>query len=126
MIGIIVATHGDFAKGLVQACSMFAGDMECVCCLGLDPGKSIDSFREEMEREMDALDEGDGILVLTDILGGSPFNCAFLLQNERHVKVVTGVNLPMLMSALEIRGSRSLEEVASECVACAIEQIQGT
>lgn len=97
MIGIIVLTHGNMARELLQAVRIISGPVES--CEAISMPWEID-FREGMRmvgEAIERLDTGDGVLILTDMYGGSPSNIAMTFLDKGHVEVITGVNLPMLL-----------------------------
>ena len=105
MIGIFLITHGSFGESLIQnACHVLNQRPALLGQLGLaaqdDPLDVLPAAR----RQLAALDEGDGVLVLTDILGASPANLALKLLEPRRVEGIAGVSLPMLLRALTYRG----------------------
>jgi len=116
MIGVLVATHGRFADGILEACEMFTGDKEKVCGIGLFPGEDVAIFSEKMKKKTEELDDGDGVLILVDLLGGSPGNCAFVLTKDRNIRCITGVNMPMLITALEAREYSTMDEIVEQCI----------
>lgn len=110
-IGIVVVTHGQLATELVNAAEMIAGDRPHVAAVSIgwhdDSAAALDAIRNAVSR----VDGGCGVLVLTDMFGGTPANLSMTLLSAGHVEVVTGVNLPMLVKALR---STSLAEAARE------------
>lgn len=102
MIGILVVSHGSLAAGLLDAAALFLGDQPQLSALMLRDGDDAQLFRLRMKEAVNALDSGDGVLILADLFGGTPCNCAMELQSES-VQVIAGVNLPMLMEALSLR-----------------------
>ena len=98
MFGIIVGTHGIFAKELVKSCEMICGEQKNVRAVTLVPGEGPDDVVKKYEEAIKELDCAGGVLFLNDLFGGSPYNAAIRLaiSNESY-GVVTGVNLPMLI-----------------------------
>lgn len=99
MVGVLVATHGRLAEEFLNSAAMLVGEgeqLDSVCVL---PGQSPDDFRAETEKKLTDLDSGEGVVVLVDIVGGTPNNTAFRLKMEKNLnlRIVTGVNLPMVM-----------------------------
>src|SRR5580692_11111228 len=98
MIGVIVATHGDFGLGLLSTLRMILGETEGITAIDLVSQDSMDSFQAKMEKALETVDsKGTGALILVDMLGGTPFNVALRLAQDRKIQVVTGGNLPMLI-----------------------------
>lgn len=102
MIGILVATHGRLADELLNSAAMLVGQgeqMESVCVL---PGQPPEEFLANAEAALTRLDSGEGVVALVDITGGTPNNTMFRLSKTHKLRIVTGVNLPMVMySVLE-------------------------
>jgi len=103
MIGIVIATHGDLAKGIHQAVEMFFGERENVESIGLQPDDSAEDFQDKIEQLVGRVDSGQGILILTDLNGGTPFNRSLFIKakdSQRQIEVFSGVNLPMVMDGI--------------------------
>lgn len=106
MIGIVVATHGTLAAGFENALNLIMGQIENSKFLGLNEGNNIDNFGQSIYQSVVQLDEGQGVLVFTDLQGATPFNQA--VSKLRSLKptqfeIITGVNLPMLVEAINER-----------------------
>lgn len=109
MIGCIITGHGDFAPGMTRALSMIAGTQEHFRVVPFQEGESLEVFEESMRAALeDLLKETKGVLIFTDLLGGTPFRTAMLAAvGYENVEVLTGTNLPML---IEIGLLRTFEE----------------
>ena len=98
MIGILVVTHGGFAEGLLNAVELIAGK------------------QEKVKTAYEELDEGDGVMIFVDILGGSPSNAVMKLMAQKPgIKAIAGVNMPMLVGAAMSREGSTLEELCNSC-----------
>ena len=116
MIGILVMTHGSFSKELIRSCELIAGKTESIQYLTLNHEDNIEKLNENMIQRLNELDTGKGVLVLTDLLGGSPCNVATMnLKKNYNIQLLSGVNLPMLLEAMLTRESCTLEELALKC-----------
>lgn len=113
MIGILIVTHKELAEALVNVCDLILGRQEGVTALSLDPNASPEECRQQIQRGLARVNNGDGVIILTDMLGGTPSNLTLPFLQEGKVEVVTGVNLPMLMKLAQIRGESNLLEVAA-------------
>jgi len=103
MIGIVIATHGDLAKGIHHAVEMFFGERENVESIGLQPEDNAEDFQDKIEQLVNRVDKGQGVLILTDLNGGTPFNRSLFIQAkdpQRQIEVFSGVNLPMVMDGI--------------------------
>lgn len=116
MIGILLITHGDFAKGIVDSMEMICGPQNNLRTLSLRIADDVELFAEQIKNTVSEMDDGSGVLILTDLLGGSPANmvCRFLLQEER-AECLAGLNFPMLIEAVTSRECMKLAELAEAC-----------
>lgn len=113
MVGIILASHGEFANGILQSGAMIFGDQVDVAACILTPSEGPDDIRTKMEKAIAGFENQDQVLILADLWGGTPFNQANVLLkgHEDSWAIVTGLNLPML---IETYASRSFMETAHE------------
>ena len=112
MIGLVLATHGKLAEELLRTAESIVGPLERCEAVSIDAGSSLDEARERLQAAVTRVEGGDGVLVLTDMFGGTPANLALGFLDER-LEVVTGVNLPMVLKLSTARaGSPSLAGVA--------------
>ncbi|MDT2600329.1 PTS sugar transporter subunit IIA [Enterococcus hulanensis] len=106
MTGILVVTHGEMATGLMDSLSLIMGDQEDYQTLGLKHGDDIVEFSEKIQAGICELDQGEGVLVLVDLFSASPYNQAAMSFNklkDHKYRLVSGVNLPMLIEAFNQR-----------------------
>lgn len=98
MIGFIIAGHGSFAAGMKDSVELITGEMNQVACVEFRNDQS--RLENELEKAMTELDTGEGIICFTDLAGGTPFNvCSRLATNKEKIKVLGGINSPMLLHA---------------------------
>lgn len=97
MVGVLILTHGELGPELLKAARVISGRLESFEALPLDWNDGFDEARRKVEAALDGLDRGRGVLVLTDILGGTPFNVAMALRDPGRIEIVSGVNLPMVV-----------------------------
>jgi PTS system mannose-specific IIA component len=97
MIGKLILTHGGLARELLSAAQVISGRLAGFEALSLDWNDTFDEARAKVRAALDRLDEGDGVLILTDMYGGTPSNVAVTFLDTRKVEVLTGVNLPMVL-----------------------------
>lgn len=116
MIGILVLSHGSLSQGLVESGKMIVGENQKVDYLGLYEGDNIDGFYEQTSEKIKKLDDGDGVLVFTDLYGASPFKttayCVKKLPNTAY-RSISGVNFSMLIESILLRDTMSLEELST-------------
>lgn len=111
--GLILVTHGDFGKDLVAAAEMILGPQNGCLAVGIPRDMGPDEALEAIKTAMVQADAGAGVLILTDLFGGTPTTLSLSLMKTHPVEVVAGVNLPMVIKALQARGA-PLEQLASE------------
>lgn len=115
MIGFVVVAHGGLGRALIDSAEMILGQQECVFDVSVSSlSMKIDDLREELLEIIDKADQGDGVLVFTDLFGGTPSNLAISTLGIRNVEIIAGVNLPMLLRGLILRGQNprcTLQEV---------------
>ena len=113
MIGIIVITHGELAKGFLDAARLIIGKQENVVPISLTEEDSVEGLKSQIEAAIEQIDQGEGILLLVDLPGATPFNIsAELALTREKTRVITGVNLPMLLETTLSREMGSFEEIA--------------
>ena len=112
MIGLVLVTHGRLAEEFVHALTHIVGPQEKIetVCIGADD--KMDTRRTDIAAAVNRVDQGNGVIILTDMLGGTPSNLTLSFLQEGKVEVVTGVNLPMLMKLAHIRDQQDLREAA--------------
>ena len=113
MIGVIVATHSRLAQELLQAAEMIIGSFPLVEPISIDRSTSVDVARQQMQASFERVGaDGDGVMILTDMFGGTPTNISadFLVAGQ--VEILTGVNLPMLLKCINARGGMQVDELA--------------
>lgn len=115
MIGVMLATHGGLGEALCAAMEMIVGEQRQVAALSLQVSDRLEDAAARLQAAVAGVDVGDGVLVLTDMLGGTPSNlCLALLGGARPVEVVSGANLPMLLKAVQARRENGLAETAAQ------------
>jgi mannose PTS system EIIA component len=113
MIGTLILTHGGAAKELLAAAQKIAGSLPSFAALCLDWNEPIEELKAEVGRAIERLDQGQGVLILTDMFGSTPCNVASSYLEEGRVEILSGVNLPMVMRlACQPRQEGSLKDLA--------------
>ena len=115
MIGMILVTHGRLAEELRSAMEHVVGAQRCVDTVCIGPEDDMESRRTEIEACIKRCDCGDGVVLLTDMFGGTPSNLAISMMEHEGVEVIAGVNLPMLIKLASVRTREPLDA----CVAYA-------
>ena len=109
MIGIVTVTHAGLARELLHAAELIIGPMELVEAVSIDRGMSIETAQEQLQQVVGLIGaDGDGVLILTDLFGGTPTNISAELLCPGAVEIITGVNLPMLIKSISARANMDL------------------
>lgn len=125
MFGVLFITHGLMAEGVYNALKLIEGESEGVDFLGLQPGVTAESFVEEIRNKVNQVNRGKGVLLIVDIVGGTPFNTACLLKKTEKVEVISGLNLGMaLTAAIEKNTSENLSDFAQSVEQAGINSIR--
>lgn len=112
MVGVLIVTHKDLAEALLKVHGLIMGHQEGILALSLDPDAPAETLVQQIQNSIARLNNGDGVLILTDMLGGTPSNLSLSFLQEGKVEVVTGVNVPMLMKLAQLREGKTLGEIA--------------
>jgi PTS system mannose-specific IIA component len=112
MIGMILVTHGKLAEEFVHAMQHVVGRQDAVETVCIGPNDDMERRRKEISDAVKAVDSGTGVIILTDLFGGTPSNLAISLMKAGHVEVIAGINLPMLIRLAKARNSLSVREAA--------------
>ena len=97
MIGIVLVTHGNLAREFIAALEHVVGPQQCVLAVCIGADDDMEKRRAEILESAKACDTGDGVIVLTDMFGGTPSNLAISIMEQARIEVLAGVNLPMLV-----------------------------
>ncbi len=112
MIGLLIITHCQLAKEIVDAAEFITGPIEAVEYISIETPTDSKRIIEEIKEKVKTLDQGNGILVLTDMFGGTPSNLALSFLRKGSIEVVTGINLPMVIAVAHNRKNQDLEKIA--------------
>jgi PTS system mannose-specific IIA component len=112
-IGVVIVTHYGLGGEFLQALRLIVPDAPEFHAVSIDPSQSVDEMRRGISVALKAADAGQGVLVLTDMFGGTPSNISLSFLGEHRVEVVTGVNLPMLIKLATLGEEKSLEDLAA-------------
>jgi len=112
MIGVVVVTHCRLAEELISAAQMIVGQLKGFEGVSIDPRNNPDEIRERIAAAIRKVDRGSGVLILTDMFGGTPSTISFSFLQDNRIEVVTGVNLPMLLKLSTYDSDMTLGELA--------------
>src|SRR5512133_137890 len=114
MIGVVVVTHGQLATELLNAAETIVGDLPQFAAVSIGWHDDVDDAREEIRQAIARVDAGGGVIILTDMFGGTPSNLAMTFIGGAAIEVVTGVNLPMLIKIAGLRATARLADAARQ------------
>jgi PTS system mannose-specific IIA component len=113
MVGVLIITHGNLGNELINATELIRGDLKNILAISVDAGKGVENLTKEIASAIKKVDSGKGVLILTDLFGGTPSNISLSFLKEQKVEVVTGVNLPMMLKMSERGEEKNLGEFAA-------------
>lgn len=116
MIGLIIATHSNVSEELIKAAEMFSGPLKQCRAWTLNPGDDIEQGERQLECDVSELDSGQGVLIMTDLFGGTPSNLSLKIAMRENVETLAGVNLPMVIHFITEREAKTLEEIVDSCM----------
>ncbi|MFB3883914.1 MAG: PTS sugar transporter subunit IIA [Thermodesulfobacteriota bacterium] len=113
MVGVVVVTHCQLGKELISAAELVVGEeLKQFQSVSIDPKEGSEEIREKIISAIRKVDEGKGVLILTDMYGGTPSNISLSLLEEKKIEVITGVNLPMLLKLATYHNEMNVEALA--------------
>ena len=113
-IGGVIVSHGQVANELLAAAEAVVGDLSHIIAVSIGWHDDVEMAKAEIERAIEQVSSGSGVLVLTDMFGGTPTNISAMFLKENEVEIVTGVNLPMVIKLASNRREVTLHELAKE------------
>ncbi|MFZ3209079.1 MAG: PTS sugar transporter [Geobacteraceae bacterium] len=122
MIGLVLVTHAGLAEELLRAAEMIVGAIELTETVGIRPGDPVDGIRNAIAVAIGKVD-GNGVIIMTDMFGGTPSNISLSFLKENQIEVLTGVNLPMVIKFASDRQSAGVAELAGRLKVCGQESI---
>ena len=114
LIGMVLVTHGRLAVEMVAALEHVVGPQAQVAAVCIGPDDNMEQRRADILKAVGSVDAGSGVVVLTDMFGGTPSNLAISIMQGAPIEVIAGVNLPMLIKLASVRGSSSLQTAVKE------------
>jgi PTS system mannose-specific IIA component len=112
MIGILLLTHGPLGHAILETLEGIVGEQEQISCIAICTGDDAEVKRDELHKTIDTLNTSKGVVILTDMFGGTPSNLAMSALGLKPIEVIAGINLPMLIKLVEDRKIFPLQEAA--------------
>ena len=114
LVGALVVTHGQLGQELVGAAQAIVGEISYIVAVSIGWNDDVNESKKKIEQAVQEVDQGKGVIILTDMLGGTPSNLSLPLLKRNEVEIVTGVNLPMVIKLANQSGSDSLSELVTK------------
>ncbi len=114
MIGLVLVTHGQLAKEFVAAMEHVVGPQAQIVSICIGPDDDMEQRRKDILEAVDAVDQKDGVILLTDMFGGTPSNLAISIMDKAKIEVIAGINLPMLIKLASVRDTASLSDAVEQ------------
>ncbi len=124
MVGILIITHGFFGQELLKTSEMIMGKQENAKAISLEYDKDIKELQKEVGEEIEKMNRGSGVIVLTDLFGGSTSNSVAMTLREHDFNAITGVNLPMLIECLSLREIMDIADLVEHIIQAGLEGIK--
>ena len=113
MIGIVLVTHGNLADEFLSAMQHVVGRQQQIATACIGPNDDMNERREDILKKVNDVDTGEGVIVLTDMFGGTPSNLAISIMDRANVEVIAGINLPMLVKLDTLRKEKNIKEAVA-------------
>ncbi len=114
LVGALVVTHGRLGQELVSAAQAIVGEIPYIAAVSIGWNDDVDESKKKIEQAVAEVDQGKGVILLTDMFGGTPSNLSFPLLKKNELDIVTGVNLPMVIKVANQSGTDSLSELVTK------------
>lgn len=113
MVGLVIATHGQLGGELLKAVEMIIGPVRNACAIGVSRESSLEDIRLEMQEAIQTVGtEGQGVIIMTDMFGGTPANVGLTFLEPDNIEVLTGINLPMVLKFFNSQENIGLDDLA--------------
>jgi mannose PTS system EIIA component len=114
MIGVVIVTHGKLAEAFLSVTEHVVGKQQQMQAIGIEPEDDAEQARERILRAIEEVNSGEGVVILTDMFGGTPSNLAISVMKHDGVEVIAGVNLPMTIKLASVRAKTSMTEAVAQ------------
>lgn len=114
MIGLVIITHGELARSFVHSLELIMGPQQNIEAVCIKPEDDMDQHRSNILKAIKQVDQNKGVILLTDLFGGTPSNLALSVLGVENVEVICGVNLPMLMKLISLRSKATIQEAVDQ------------
>ncbi len=116
MIGGIIVSHGKLAEELLNALTIILGEAVNIEAISIGWYDDVEESKKKINQSLKKVDQKNGVVIFTDMFGGTPSNLSFSFLRDNHVEIITGVNLPMLIKFVSLQRSNNLKEVTRKVI----------
>jgi PTS system mannose-specific IIA component len=116
MIGGIIVSHGRLAEELLNALTIILGEAPNIEAISIGWYDDVEDSKKKINQSLKRVDQKNGVVIFTDMFGGTPSNLSFSFLRDNHVEIITGVNLPMLIKFVSLQRSNNLKDVSKKVV----------
>lgn len=116
MIGGIIVSHGKLAEELLNALNIILGEVVNIDAISIGWYDDVEESKKKINQSLQTVNKKDGVLIFTDMFGGTPSNISFSFMKDNQIEIITGVNLPMLIKFASLQRSNNLKAVAKKVV----------
>jgi PTS system mannose-specific IIA component len=116
MIGGIIVSHGKLGEELLNALTIILGEAPNIEAISIGWYDDVEESKRKINQSLKRVDQKSGVVIFTDMFGGTPSNLSFTFQKDGHVEIITGINLPMLIKFVSLQRSNTLKDVAKKVV----------
>jgi PTS system mannose-specific IIA component len=113
LLGVVLVTHGQLGEVLLSVAGMIVGDIDHMQSVSIGWHSDVEASKRQIEAAVDSVDAGKGVVILTDMFGGTPSNISLSLMKKDRLEVITGVNLPMVIKLANQKGTETLAELVT-------------
>ena len=113
-IGVVLVTHGNLATELVKVMEHVVGPQDQLTTITIDPEDDMEKRREDILKSVQFVDKGLGVIILTDMFGGTPSNLAISIMEQAKIDIIAGVNLPMLIKLASVRSTETISDAVAQ------------
>ena len=114
MIGVVLVTHGNLATELVKVMEHVVGPQDQLTTITIEPDDDMEKRREDILNSVQFVDKGLGVIILTDMFGGTPSNLAISIMEQAKIDIIAGVNLPMLIKLASVRSTETISDAVAQ------------
>ena len=113
-IGVVLVTHGNLATELVKVMEHVVGPQTQLTTITIGPDDDMEKRREDILSSVQLVDQGRGVIILTDMFGGTPSNLAISIMEQANIDIIAGVNLPMLIKLASVRSTETISDAVTQ------------